>query len=138
MCSFAAARAEIAAVIALNEAGLLTAAHDISEGGLAVALSEMAMGLEGAAVRGAALALPTGTGLTAREFLATLAELRKVMLEAEAAVTGGASPRVAPFIDVRDAGKGPAELANDHWLVLHLMIAGRLRWRQPGSSTRRQ
>jgi NADH dehydrogenase [ubiquinone] 1 alpha subcomplex assembly factor 5 len=35
---------------------------------------------------------------------ATLAELRHVMLEAEAAVTGGASPRVAPFIDVRDAG----------------------------------
>ena len=35
---------------------------------------------------------------------ATLAELRHVMLEAEAALTGGASPRVAPFIDVRDAG----------------------------------
>lgn len=35
---------------------------------------------------------------------ATLAELRQVMLDAEAAVTGGASPRVMPFIDVRDAG----------------------------------
>jgi len=35
---------------------------------------------------------------------ATLSELRQVMLEAEAEVTGGASPRVQPFVDVRDAG----------------------------------
>lgn len=35
---------------------------------------------------------------------ATLAELRQVMLTAEAEVTGGASPRVMPFVDVRDAG----------------------------------
>lgn len=34
----------------------------------------------------------------------TLRELRDVMLAAEAEVTGGASPRVIPFIDVRDAG----------------------------------
>ncbi len=35
---------------------------------------------------------------------ATLAELRQVMLAAEAEVTGGASPRVMPFVDIRDAG----------------------------------
>ncbi|MFT5509942.1 MAG: SAM-dependent methyltransferase [Hyphomicrobiaceae bacterium] len=35
---------------------------------------------------------------------ATLGELRQVMLAAEAEVTGGASPRVMPFVDVRDAG----------------------------------
>lgn len=35
---------------------------------------------------------------------ATLSELRQVMLAAEAEVTGGASPRVMPFVDVRDAG----------------------------------
>jgi SAM-dependent methyltransferase len=35
---------------------------------------------------------------------ATLSELRQVMLEAEAEMTGGASPRVSPFVDVRDAG----------------------------------
>ncbi len=35
---------------------------------------------------------------------ATLAELRQVMLAAEAEVTDGASPRVMPFVDVRDAG----------------------------------
>ena len=34
----------------------------------------------------------------------TLHELRAVLTEAEAATTGGASPRVAPFADVRDMG----------------------------------
>lgn len=35
---------------------------------------------------------------------ATLGELRQAMLAAEADVTGGASPRVIPMVDVRDAG----------------------------------
>jgi SAM-dependent methyltransferase len=34
----------------------------------------------------------------------TLAELRQAFLEAEAELEGGVSPRVSPFIDVRDAG----------------------------------
>ena len=34
----------------------------------------------------------------------SLRELREVWLEAEAETTGGASPRVAPMLDVRDAG----------------------------------
>ncbi|MEQ1672264.1 MAG: methyltransferase domain-containing protein, partial [Hyphomicrobium sp.] len=34
----------------------------------------------------------------------TLKELRRAWLEAEAEITGGASPRVAPFADVRDLG----------------------------------
>jgi SAM-dependent methyltransferase len=34
----------------------------------------------------------------------TLAELRTVLLAAEAEVTGGAGPRVAPAVDLRDAG----------------------------------
>ena len=34
----------------------------------------------------------------------TLLELREAWLEAEAETTGGASPRVAPMLDVRDAG----------------------------------
>lgn len=34
----------------------------------------------------------------------TLAELRDVLAEAEAALTGGVSPRVHPFVDVREAG----------------------------------
>lgn len=34
----------------------------------------------------------------------TLADLRAVLLEAEATIEGGAAPRVSPFVDVRDAG----------------------------------
>ena len=34
----------------------------------------------------------------------TLRELRRVMLEAESETVGGASPRVAPFADIRDGG----------------------------------
>ena len=34
----------------------------------------------------------------------TLHELRQVLLEAEIATTGGASPRIAPFADLRDMG----------------------------------
>lgn len=35
---------------------------------------------------------------------ATLTELRQTLLETEVALTGGASPRVAPFVDLRDMG----------------------------------
>ncbi len=35
----------------------------------------------------------------------TLKELRTVLIEAESEITGGASPRVSPFVDVRDAGQ---------------------------------
>jgi len=67
---FDAARCEIRAVIDLVDAKLATAAHDISDGGLAVCLSEMAMGLEAGACRGADIRLPSGSGqLTCREFL---------------------------------------------------------------------
>lgn len=34
----------------------------------------------------------------------TLKELRASLIEAESEITGGASPRVSPFVDVRDAG----------------------------------
>jgi NADH dehydrogenase [ubiquinone] 1 alpha subcomplex assembly factor 5 len=36
---------------------------------------------------------------------ATLSELRQVLIEAEIAEEGGASPRVAPFADIRDLGQ---------------------------------
>ncbi len=55
---FDAARKEIRTVIDLVQEGLISAAHDISEGGLAICLSEMAMGLEGASVMGADVCLP--------------------------------------------------------------------------------
>lgn len=47
---------------------------------------------------------PDGLLLAALWGSETLRELRQALLEAEAAVEGGASPRVGPFVDVRAAG----------------------------------
>jgi SAM-dependent methyltransferase len=47
---------------------------------------------------------PDGLLLAAIPGAGTLSELRDVLLAAEAELTGGASPRVIPFLDVRDAG----------------------------------
>jgi SAM-dependent methyltransferase len=45
---------------------------------------------------------PGGLLLASLPALGTLAELREALTEAEAALTGGASPRVSPFPDLRD------------------------------------
>ena len=45
---------------------------------------------------------PDGLLLASVPALGTLAELRRALTEAEAALTGGASPRVSPFPDLRD------------------------------------
>ncbi|PYE88982.1 methyltransferase domain-containing protein [Phyllobacterium leguminum] len=47
---------------------------------------------------------PDGLFLGAMAGGGTLGELRESLLAAEVELTGGASPRVAPFADVRDAG----------------------------------
>ncbi|OLP53728.1 SAM-dependent methyltransferase [Rhizobium rhizosphaerae] len=47
---------------------------------------------------------PDGLFLAAIPGAGTLQELREVMLAAESEVTGGASPRVIPFADVREVG----------------------------------
>lgn len=47
---------------------------------------------------------PDGLFLAAMLGGDTLHELRRVMLEAEAEIEGGASPRVSPFIDLSDGG----------------------------------
>jgi SAM-dependent methyltransferase len=47
---------------------------------------------------------PDGLFLAAIPGAGTLTELRDVLLAAEAELTGGASPRVIPFADVRDVG----------------------------------
>ncbi len=47
---------------------------------------------------------PNGLFLGALSGSGTLAELREALLVAETELFGGASPRVAPFVDVRDAG----------------------------------
>jgi SAM-dependent methyltransferase len=45
---------------------------------------------------------PDGLLLASLPALGTLAELRRALTEAEAALTGGAAPRVSPFPDLRD------------------------------------
>ena len=45
---------------------------------------------------------PGGLLLASLPALGTLAELRRALTEAEAALTGGAAPRVSPFVDLRD------------------------------------
>jgi SAM-dependent methyltransferase len=45
---------------------------------------------------------PDGLFLASMPVLGTLAELRAALLEAEAALTGGVSPRVSPFPELRD------------------------------------
>lgn len=47
---------------------------------------------------------PDGLFLAAFAGSGTLAELRESLLAAETEISGGASPRVIPFADVRDAG----------------------------------
>jgi hypothetical protein len=47
---------------------------------------------------------PDGLFLGCMAGAGTLAELREALLAAETELTGGASPRVAPLVDVRDAG----------------------------------
>jgi phosphoribosylformylglycinamidine synthase len=67
---FAAIRGELAGVLSLVRAGLANAVHDISDGGLAVAVAEMAVGLEGQARLGADLVVPADLGdLSLREVL---------------------------------------------------------------------
>jgi len=60
--------------------------------------------LPGALVQIRRLLKPDGLFLGGLFGGATLSELRRAWLEAEAEVTGGVSPRVAPFADVRDLG----------------------------------
>ncbi len=60
--------------------------------------------LPGALVQIRRVLRPDGLFLGAIVGGRTLTELRAVLTEAEAEVTGGVSPRVAPFADVRDMG----------------------------------
>jgi SAM-dependent methyltransferase len=48
---------------------------------------------------------PEGLLLASLPVLGTLAELRKALTEAEAEITGGASPRVSPFPELRDCAQ---------------------------------
>lgn len=91
---FAAARAEIGALLALHDAGCVAAAHDISDGGLAHCLTEMALGLQGAAALGARVELPAAlAGLTLREAL--FSEAGGFVVEVPAALAPAAEAALA-------------------------------------------
>ena len=60
--------------------------------------------LPGALVQARRALVPDGLFLAALPGGRTLHELRAVLTEAEATLSGGASPRVYPFADVRDMG----------------------------------
>jgi SAM-dependent methyltransferase len=59
--------------------------------------------LPGALIQLRQALVPDGLLLASLPALGTLQELRTALTEAESALTGGASPRVAPFPDLRDA-----------------------------------
>lgn len=58
--------------------------------------------LPGALIQLRAALRPDGLFLASLPILPTLAPLRATLLEAEAALTGGASPRISPFPELRD------------------------------------
>lgn len=60
--------------------------------------------LPGALIQANRCLKPDGLFLAALFGGETLKELRRAWTEAEAAVEGGVSPRIAPFLDIRDAG----------------------------------
>ena len=80
----------------------------LTQGRLDLAVSVLALqsanDLPGALVQIRRALKPDGLFLGAMLGGGTLNELRAVLTEAEAAVAGGVSPRVAPFADVRDMG----------------------------------
>lgn len=60
--------------------------------------------LPGALIQARRALRPDGLFLAALFGGATVRQLRQAMMEAEIEVEGGASPRVSPFVEVRDAG----------------------------------
>ena len=80
----------------------------IADGSLDLVVSALALhavnDLPGALVQVQRALKPDGLLLAAMLGGRSLAELRAVLIEAESEVRGGAAPRVAPFVDVRDAG----------------------------------
>ena len=80
----------------------------VKEGALDLITSNLALhwvnDLPGALIQIRRALKPDGLFLATLLGGETLSDLRQVLLEAEAAITGGAAPRVSPFMDVREAG----------------------------------
>jgi SAM-dependent methyltransferase len=71
---------------------------------LSAGVLQWANDLPGALVQARRALMPDGLFLAALVGGDSLMELRQAFLEAEAEIEGGASPRVAPMVDVRDLG----------------------------------
>jgi SAM-dependent methyltransferase len=96
------ARSDITVAVADEEAlTYATAAFDLVVSGLSL---QFVNDLPGALAQIRRILKPDGLLLAAMLGGATLTELRQSFVAAEAELEGGASPRVAPFADVRDLG----------------------------------
>ncbi len=93
--------------------GAMTLAGDeealpIATGGFDLVISCLALhwvnDLPGALIQARRALKPDGLFLAALFGGATLRQLRQAMMQAEIEIEGGASPRISPFVEVRDAG----------------------------------
>ncbi|MCZ6862379.1 MAG: methyltransferase domain-containing protein [Alphaproteobacteria bacterium] len=80
----------------------------IATGGFDLVISCLALhwvnDLPGALIQARRALKPDGLFLAALFGGTTLGQLRQAMMKAEIEVEGGASPRISPFVDIRDAG----------------------------------
>ena len=106
--------------LASEMAGAASAANDLpaaaadeellpfADGAFDLIVSNLALhwtnDLPGALAQARRALAPDGLFMAALFGVGTLAELRVALMEAELAIEGGASPRVSPFADLRDAG----------------------------------
>lgn len=103
---------DLSPAMARGAGGLALAADEealpFADGAFDLVLSALSLhwvnDLPGALIQIRRALRPDGLFLGAMLGGATLNELRRCLIEAEAAVTGGAAPRLSPFADLRDAG----------------------------------
>lgn len=87
---------------------IINEALGLTDGSVDAILSNLSLhsinDLPGILVQARRALKPDGLLLATLPGAETLIELRQVLAETEVAISGGVSPRVAPFIDVREAG----------------------------------
>ena len=103
---------DLSARMAERAGGLCVAADEellpFADGAFDLIVSNLSLhwvnDLPGALIQARRALKPDGLFLAAMLGGRTLAELRQALMEAETEVEGGFSPRVSPFVDVRDGG----------------------------------
>ncbi len=101
---------DLSAAMARLSGGLAVAADEeflpFAEGSFDLVVASLSLhwanDLPGALIQLRRALKPEGLLLASLPSLGTLAELRQALTETEAALTGGASPRVSPFAELRD------------------------------------